>query len=87
MPDLIGFVKASEAPYNAVAPATVLSIDSIAHHVRSHYNGYKISKVVVDKDGKLLPGISTAVHDVKSQRLFLGGVIPQFLGICERVNR
>lgn len=83
IPDLIGFVKASEDPYNVVAPATVLSVDNI---VGSHGNGYKISKVVEDNDGKVLPGISTALHDVKSQRLFLGGVFSPFLGICERID-
>jgi hypothetical protein len=87
IPDLIGFVKASEKPYTAVAPATVLSIGGIVDQVRKHGNDYKISKVVEDNDGKVLPGISTALHDVKSQRLFLGGVFSPFIGICERIDR
>ncbi|KAI7977617.1 hypothetical protein EIK77_010208 [Talaromyces pinophilus] len=87
LPDLIGFVKASEDPYNAVAPATVLSIEGIVGQVRSRGRDYNISKVVEDSDAKVLPGISTALHDVESQRLFLGGVFSPFIGICERIAR
>lgn len=85
LPDLIGFVRASEDPYNAVAPATVISIEGIVGQMTSHGHNYKISKVVEDSDGKVLPGISTALHDVKSRRLFLGGVFSPFIGICERL--
>jgi len=52
LPDPIGFVKASEDPYNAVAPATVISIGGIVSQIRSHRHNYKISKVVEDGEGK-----------------------------------
>ena len=84
IPDLLGYVKASEDPYNVVPPATVFSIESIIGHIASHANDYRITKLVEDNSGKVLPGISTALHDVQSQRLFLGGVFSPFVGICEK---
>lgn len=85
IPDLLGFVKASEDLYNAVAPTNVLSLDGFVCYMRSHRNDYRITKVVEDNGGKVLPGILTALHDVQSQRLFLGGVFSSFVGIRGKI--
>lgn len=33
-----------------------------------------VEKVLEDKDGSVLPGTTTVVHDIKTGRLFLGGM-------------
>jgi SMP-30/Gluconolactonase/LRE-like region len=84
IPDVLRFVKASEDPYNLVAPATVLSVNGVVGQLESGAKQYEVAKVVEDKDGTALPSITVTLHDAKSQRLFLAGGFSPFLGICEK---
>ncbi|OKL61997.1 hypothetical protein UA08_02918 [Talaromyces atroroseus] len=84
IPDVLGFTKASEDPYNLVAPATVLSVNGVVSQLQSGARQYDIAKIVEDKHGTALPTITVTLHDVKSNRLFLAGGFSPFLGICEK---
>ena len=46
--------------------------------------GYEVEKVLEDSEGAVLPGATVAVHDVKTGRLFVGGVVSPFISVCER---
>ncbi|CAG7935033.1 unnamed protein product [Penicillium nalgiovense] len=85
IPDSITFVKSIENPYELVAPATVLTVNGIATQLRTHDGkGCEVSKLVEDRDAKWLPSSTVAVKDVKSHRLFLGGVVSPFITVCEQ---
>ncbi|CZS92048.1 related to serum paraoxonase/arylesterase [Rhynchosporium agropyri] len=45
-----------------------------------------VEKVLEDLEGKVLPGATTAVHDVKTGSIWLGGVISPFITVCERLK-
>ncbi|KAJ6147760.1 hypothetical protein N7497_009742 [Penicillium chrysogenum] len=85
IPDSITFVKSIENPRELVAPATVLAINGISTQLGTHGGkGCEVSKLVEDRDTKWLPSSTVAVRDVKSHRLFLGGVVSPFITICEQ---
>ncbi|CAG8909147.1 unnamed protein product [Penicillium egyptiacum] len=85
IPDSIAFVKSIENPYNLVAPATVLAVNGIANQLRTRSGkGWEVSKLLEDRDAKWLPSSTVVVKDVKSHRLFLGGVVSPFITICEQ---
>lgn len=69
-------LKAFNDPLGFVAPSTVL-------RVRRGLDGWEVKKVLEDRDGEVLPGATTVVHDVKSGRLFLAGVTSPFVTVCE----
>ncbi|KAJ5401833.1 uncharacterized protein N7487_007729 [Penicillium crustosum] len=84
-PDSIAFVKSMEDPYRVVAPATVLAVNGIATQLRTHSGkNWEVSKLVEDRNAKWLPSSTVVVQDVKSHRLFLGGVLSPFITICEQ---
>lgn len=83
IPNSIAFMKSIEDPHSFVAPATVLAINGIAAQLRTRSGkDCEVSKLVEDGDAKWLPSSTVAVRDVKSHRLFLGGVCSPFITIC-----
>lgn len=42
-----------------------------------------VEKVIEDREGKVLPAASTAVHDVKTGNLWLSGFASKFITVCE----
>jgi hypothetical protein len=53
---------------------------------RSSTDNYRVGKVLEDREGKLLPsGTTTAVHDVKTGKIFLGGVLSEHITVCEHI--
>jgi arylesterase / paraoxonase len=47
------------------------------------YQGeYEVEKIIED-DGSLLPGSTSAVHDPMTGRIFLAGVMSPFVAVCE----
>lgn len=45
--------------------------------------GWEVKKVVEDKEGEKLPGATAVVHDAKTGRLFLAGIVSPFITVCE----
>ncbi|KAJ5101828.1 hypothetical protein NUU61_004050 [Penicillium alfredii] len=82
LPDIMRFRKSAKDPYTLSGPGAVLMVHQLNTHPPEQREGYKVSKMVEDREGKRLPGTTVATHDVESHRLFLGGVFSPFLGIC-----
>lgn len=82
IPDFLGHTS---SPLTTFPPSSVFKIS------RSSNGTYtKVEKVLEDRDGEVMPGTTTAVHDVTTGRLFLGGklrepdlIIQSTLTICQ----
>lgn len=46
--------------------------------------GYELTKMLEDSEGEALPGTTSVVHDAKTGRLFISGVVSPFIAVCER---
>jgi hypothetical protein len=85
IPHSIGFMQAADDPYNRVAAAGVVMVRRLGQtNTDSAGSNYEAIKVIEDKDGKLLPTTTVAVHDAETDRLFLAGGFSPFLSICQR---
>lgn len=50
------------------------------------YQGDYLVEKVLEDDGSLLPGSTKAIHDPKTGRIFLSGIISHFIAVCEKVK-
>jgi hypothetical protein len=80
-PDIIALVR-------AMNDASVLSVPAAVFRVRVVRDedgepGYEVEKVLEDIEASVQPMTTTAVHDVQTGRLFLGGVLSPFIALCE----
>lgn len=77
-PDSMKLVKEIQNPAGGAVPSAVFRVRRLGD------GKLEIKKILEDKEGLTLPtGATTAVHDVKTGRLFLGGVISSYLTLCE----
>jgi arylesterase / paraoxonase len=51
-------------------------------HLAGHDAEYEV-ELVMEDDGSVLPSATVVVHDAKTGRFFLGGVLSPFISICE----
>lgn len=73
MPKIMASVASFDDPLNApVPPATVWRVTRLNREISDKYE-YSLSKVIEDRDGEVLPGTTTAIHDALTGRLFLSG--------------
>lgn len=73
LPKLISGLAGFDDPLNApTPPATVWKVTRLNREVADKYE-YSLSKVIEDRDGEVLPGTTTAIHDALTGRLFLSG--------------
>ncbi|KAK4637737.1 hypothetical protein CLAFUR0_02007 [Fulvia fulva] len=83
LPKPFEVLGAFEDPMNKVAPATILR----ARRKTAGEGGRKVEweaeKMLEDRDAEVLPGATTAVHDVKTGRVFVSGVTAPFVTVCE----
>ena len=77
LPDVKQSLDSFDNPTGPTPPATVLRIH------RKDNGDYAVDKVLEDKEGKVLPGATSAIHDVKTGRIFLSGVVSRFITVCE----
>jgi len=75
-PKMLAMMQGFDDPVNSRAPSTVI-------RARKTASGWKVEKVIEDRDGEVLPAATSVVHDVKTGRLFLGGVFSPFITVCE----
>lgn len=61
------FFKHAKDPFSYTPPSTILKVQ------RKENNEYEFQKVLEDRDGEVLPGTTTVVHDIPSGRLFMSG--------------
>lgn len=93
-PDGLGLVEEVKNAAGALLPSTVWQIRKVSsEHDRdrkgkgSGASNYRVWKVLEDKERKVLPSATTvAVHDVKTGRIFLGGVISEHMTVCEPIS-
>lgn len=73
IPRGVDFFKHTNSPFAFSPPSSVFKI-------RRGSNGTydaKVEKVLEDRDGEVLPGTTTVVHDTITGRLFLSGKVPR----------
>ena len=81
-PKVLSLVKALNEPLTTEVPSTIFKIRKlIAERGKATY---EVTKALEDIDGKLLPGSTVAVHDVKMDTFFMGGVTSPFITVCKR---
>lgn len=66
LPKLLDIVRSMDDPFGIEPASTIWRISKTE-------SGYETQKVVEDRDTKVLSGVTTARHDVKTGRLFMGG--------------
>lgn len=87
-PDVLALVANLDGPVTEKRreiPSTVLRIRRVVDE--DGEVEYRVEKVLEDIEGRLLPGATTAVHDVKRDAFWLGGVASPFVTVCERIRR
>jgi arylesterase/paraoxonase len=80
-PHLYKTLEGFKTPLTTNPPSAVLKI-SKAGPGSTQQGEYAVEKVMED-DGSVLPGASSAVHDAETGRFFLGGPVSPYITICE----
>ncbi|KAJ5973469.1 hypothetical protein N7481_010679 [Penicillium waksmanii] len=82
-PDSLELIKASTNPLDPVPGATLLLAKrETINPEQSEEQGYQAYFLITDEDGELMPSTTIAVHDVKTDRLFLTGIFSRGINIC-----
>ncbi|KAM3071625.1 hypothetical protein ACMFMG_009498 [Clarireedia jacksonii] len=82
-PDVVALVNGMNGAPDAGIPAAVFRVRGVRDGDGYGKMRYEVKKVLEDIDASVLPMTTTAVHDVKTGRLFLGGVLSSFMAVCE----
>lgn len=86
-PDSLELLRASSNPQDPVAGASLLLVKSKKTNTKlpdQQGYGYEAYLLITDEDGELMPSTTIAVHDVKTDRLFLTGLFSRGINICIR---
>jgi arylesterase/paraoxonase len=81
-PKVLSLVKALNEPLSTEVPSTIFRIRKLLDEQGK--GTYEVTKALEDIDGMLLPGSTVAVHDVKTDTFFMGGVTSPFVTVCTR---
>lgn len=86
-PKLYIWVESSKNPFDVDPPTAVYRIHKSGKEGGGFTDAYADAIYVVDMvledDGSVLPGATTAVHDTETGRIFVSGVMSPFIAICE----
>jgi len=75
MPKVFAGLACLDDPLHApTPPSTVWRVRRLNREVTHKYE-YSLSKVIEDRDGEVLPGTTTVIHDASTGRLFLSGML------------
>ncbi|KAG4439634.1 hypothetical protein IFR05_004883 [Cadophora sp. M221] len=91
-PDVLSLVANLDGPIREPLreiPSTVFRIRRVVDESEGEGEmgvRHVVEKVLEDIEGRVLPGATTAVHDVKTDSFWLGGVASPFITVCERVR-
>ncbi|KAH8888421.1 calcium-dependent phosphotriesterase [Thozetella sp. PMI_491] len=72
-------LASTKAPFGPTPPTGVVRI----RRDPSVDSGYKWEKVLEDRDGEVLPGTTTVLHDALTGRLFFSGGFSPFITVCD----
>lgn len=78
LPDFARTLASFDDPLGQTAPATIFRI-------KKSGDSYHVDKVLEDAEGGILPAATSVVHDVKTGRIFVSGVVSPFISVCERI--
>ena len=79
LPELFALL---EDPLRKQAAATTI------FRIRKRSKGeWEITKVLEDRDKEVLPGATTAIHDVKTGKIFVSSIASPFVSVCEPRKR
>lgn len=81
-PKVLAFMKALEKPLTTEVPSTIFRIWKPVDGEGK--TAYEVSKALENIEGKVLPGSTVAVHDVKIDTFFMGSVTSPFVTVCKR---
>lgn len=88
-PQVYKLLESAKDPYGAKAPSTVYVLQrkektGLAAFVGNEWQDGDVTMTkIMEDDGTVLAGFSSAVHDVETGRIFLGGPLTPFITICE----
>ncbi|KAF1354291.1 calcium-dependent phosphotriesterase [Lizonia empirigonia] len=82
-PDTRQKFKGMADPYLHHSPATVFRVRKVKNAGADGKLEYEVEKMIEDKEGKVISGATTVVHDVKTGRLFIGAAVSPYLVVCE----
>ncbi|CAI7651627.1 unnamed protein product [Penicillium pancosmium] len=84
-PDSLELMKASTNPLDPVPGASLLLAKrKTINPEQSDEQGYQAYFLITDEDGELMPSTTIAVHDVKTNRVFMTGKFSRGINICTR---
>lgn len=79
MPKGLEALASFNDPLNApTPPATVWRVRRLHREGQDEYE-YELEKIIEDRDGEMLPGMTTVIHDALSGRMFMSGRLPPLL--------
>ncbi|RDL37023.1 uncharacterized protein BP5553_04456 [Venustampulla echinocandica] len=76
LPKFLEIIGTMDDPFGKDAPSTVWRITR-------DVNGYTAEKILEDKEKRILSGVTTARHDVKTRRLSMGAALTPYMMICD----
>lgn len=82
-PDTRQTFKGMADPYLHHSPATLFRVRKVKSAGADGKLEYEVEKMIEDKQGKVISGATTVVHDVKTGRLFIGAAVSPYLVVCE----
>lgn len=93
-PKVLGLIEAMDGPEPAAGdwveiPSTIFRVrkgEKAGEEGEGKDGAWEVEKVLEDIEGIKLPGSTTAVHDVKTGNLWMGGVASPFITVCDPVS-
>ena len=84
-PKALEMVASTEDPWNINPPATIFRIRPVPWAIGKAQGKpeYEVTKVLEDKVGLIVSGVTTVRHDVRTGRLWMGGAMSPFLVVCD----
>jgi arylesterase / paraoxonase len=83
-PKVLALLRALDEPLTTDVPSTIFRIRKSIDNQRKA--SYEVTKALEDIEGKVLPGSTVAVHDLKTDTFFMGGVTSPFITVCNRTQ-
>jgi arylesterase/paraoxonase len=83
LPDILGLMSGMEGEYPDIA-SSILKVSM--ENTTDGRIQLAVSKVMEDRDGKMLPAASGVCHDVKRNSFWMGSLVAPFITVCEDAN-